>query len=396
MTKAEYLLTLKMSPEKIRDTWVALGQLTCTNYTKLYLKDAIYQINNEDAPTHGSLIYCNYEYRAESSDDLIEWEQMNPDAVDGIVSFMDGVQAPHFTWLLTKEELDSINVDINNSYIPFEDMQSAQTDIIIPDDELNIMLTEVGVPFLRLEELEYSRNQIVNYFIKPMLDIYWKFFPHIEQEALGTYGANQAFEKEMPKYAYNAIPYYTIGAGSAATGTSFGQGAFSLAREQMYYGMGSGYGMSSRFGRGVTYRKSVPGYVGNLDYMSQATNSIAVAQGTMNMFRREAFQKVHKNGKLYITGFTTIGGTLNVKWMMNPPDWNLIEFEDLPDVRQLCKANILMNFGALREMARSDVAGALDFSGMKSRGKELYDEIIDKWNKSSTNYMHAIMRGGLN
>lgn len=395
MTKAEYLLTLKLTPEKIRDTWVALGQLTCTNQTKVYLKDAIYQINNENAPTNGSLIYCNYEYRAESAEDLIEWEQMNPNTLDGIVSFMDGIQAPHFTWLLTKEELDSISVDVNPSYIPFAEMQSAQTDILIPDEEINIMLTEVGVPFLRIEELEYSRNQIINYFIKPMLDIYWKFFPHVEQEVLGSFGANQAFEKEMPKYAYNAVPYYTIGANGGTPVSSFGQGAFALAREQMYLGMGAGYG-GSRFGRGITYRKMVPGYVGNLDYISQSTNTMATAQGTLNMFRREAFQKVHKDGKLYITGFTTIGGTLNVKWLMNPPDWNLIEFEDLPDVRNLCKANILMNFGALREMARADIPGALDFGSMKTRGEKLYEEVLDKWNKSSTNYMHAIMRGGLN
>src|SRR5574344_1212992 len=144
MTKSEYLLSIKTSnPAKIRDTWVALGSLTCYNSTKLYLKDAIYQIKNDTSEYNNALIYCNYEYRVEDTNSAIEWETMQTStAIEGLVSFTDGIQAPHFTLLLTSDELTNITEEIDTSFIPFNDYTAAQAEIIIPENELLIIMSE--------------------------------------------------------------------------------------------------------------------------------------------------------------------------------------------------------------------------------------------------------------
>jgi hypothetical protein len=115
----------------------------------------------------------------------------------------------------------------------------------------------------------------------------------------------------------------------------------------------------------------------------------------MNYFRREVFQKIVEDGKKYITGFTTIGGYLNVKWLMCPYDWNLIEFEDLVDVRKACTGNILQNIGMLRSQIKADVPGNIDYSLFTQRGEKLTEEVMKKWAESSANYMHALSRGGM-
>lgn len=395
MTKAEYLLTLKTAePEEIRDTWVALGSMSCSDSTKVYFQDAIYKIDNSDSTYDGALIYCNYKYQADSAEDTINWEDMtSSDTINGVVSFQDGINAPHFTLLMTKEELATITKEVDTTYVPFSNYSSTIAKYDIPENELLIMLSENGVPFVDINELEYSKTNIINIFIAPMLDIYWKFFPFVEEQDLGNYSSNQAFQIEMPKYAYSAVPYYVIGQNTGASGSTYGAGALNFFRtDMMYSGMGIGGG--GRFGGGVRYNKPVPGFVG-MQTFDARLQGLQASQGYLNYFRREKFQKKVINGKKYITGFSTIGGALNVKWLEAPPDYSLIEFEDLPDIRDLCKSNILQNFGMLRQLIKADIPGNPDYSLLTNRAKELKDPIITKWNQSSTNNMMAILRGGL-
>ena len=50
MKEAQYLISLKKTaPERVRDTWKAMGGLTCSNDTKVYFKGMIYKLNNEDS-----------------------------------------------------------------------------------------------------------------------------------------------------------------------------------------------------------------------------------------------------------------------------------------------------------------------------------------------------------
>lgn len=404
-TKAEYLISLsKNHPEKVRDTWKSLGGLTCTNATKVYFKDAIYQIDNSSSPYDKSLIYVNHEYRAESNDSCIEWENMGTSSdIDGIVTFQGGIVAPHFSYIMSKDELDSVSdIAVDESIIPFSDFNSGTALCDIPDNELMIILSENGVPFISLDELEYSKTQIINIFIKPMLDIYWTYFPYIEEEFLGNYGPGATFEAKFPQYAYKAIPYYAVSPSGGAAAQTFGAGALNYARTEMSYGMfGGGYGLGgSRFGGGVRYNKPVPGYTGGADAISAALMNMAAAQGYQNLFRREKYKTVirkedGKNQK-YAIGFTTIGGSLNIKWLESRPEWDYIEYDDLHWVRDLCKGNILQNFGMLRSMVNPDAPSKIDYSLYSSRGEKLVSDVMKYFYENSRNLSLGLMRNGAN
>ena len=84
----DYLLELKENHklDEIRDTWAALGSLTVSNKTKVYVKDTFFQVhidgyvNSSITPSdlHMALVYCSADYRVNNDDfPLIDWESVS-------------------------------------------------------------------------------------------------------------------------------------------------------------------------------------------------------------------------------------------------------------------------------------------------------------------------------
>lgn len=138
-------------------------------------------------PLFGSLILC--EASLYNSNPL-EWQMGSiEDDEEGYVSFTQGIISPHFRLLLTAEELaglwntptDPAYIEPDVTFVPYSETATAV--VIIPDDELEKILVEVGVPFILLEELELPRNKICDSIISTAMQDYFKFFPIIHRES---------------------------------------------------------------------------------------------------------------------------------------------------------------------------------------------------------------------
>jgi hypothetical protein len=390
VSNVDYLLSLVGTRNDIiRDTWVLQGTMIASKMTRRYIKDNIFQVScSEGKPLNGALIYCLTDYEVDNDIwPCIDWDQYEIEDIDTcFIGSFQGVQSPFFKLLLKKEDVDALaNVPVN------EDLDISGNDdggVVIDDEQLGIMLTEVGVPFLRIDELEYTANAIKKYCLKPVFDTYFGFFPIIKEDVIGQMSGGTEFKKEFPPNAFAAVPYYVLGAGG---GAEF-RGAFSLYREQMMYGgaMMSGGG----FGRGVSYRKPVPGFVG-LQQGDANMNMRAAQQGYVNYFRREHVRTIKENGKRYCIGYSTVGGSVNVKWLCCSYDFDDIKFSIRTDFRNLGKAAILRNLGMLRSLVKSDVPGAIDFSLYNTRADAPESKVIEKWEKQASNLALSVMRGGL-
>lgn len=390
VSNVDYLLSLVgKRNDIIRDTWVLQGTMIASKMTRRYIKDNIFQVScSEGKPLNGALIYCLTDYEVDNDIwPCIDWDEYEIEDIDTcFIGSFQGVQSPFFKLLLKKEDVDALaDVPVN------EDLDISGNDdggVVIDDEQLGIMLTEVGVPFLRIDELEYTANAIKKYCLKPVFDTYFGFFPIIKEEVVGQMSGGTKFKKEFPPNAFAAVPYYVLGAGG---GAEF-RGAFSLYREQMMYGGGmmSGGG----FGRGVSYRKPVPGFVG-LQQGDANMNMRAAQQGYVNYFRREHVRSIKENGKRYCIGYSTVGGSVNVKWLCCSYDFDDIKFSIRTDFRNLGKAAILRNLGMLRSLVKSDVPGAIDFSLYNTRADALESKVIEKWEKQASNLALSVMRGGL-
>lgn len=402
--KVEYLLELKKtSLASVRDTWVALGSLTVNTKTKFYTGGTFFQVklseydNAEELPElYNALVYCENDYRVDNDKfPMVDWANGTTLDVEGHCSTVAGIMLPHFRVILTGEEFTSITDPINEDYIPFNDNTESSSVVQISENDLQTILVECGCPFIRIEELEYTRDVIKNTCIKPALEYFFGFMPYIVEQSYGSVGASQPFKVEFPENAYSVVPYYTQGGTSVgARGTAFG-----MYNEMFLMGQ-TGLAGGGKFGKALSYNKSVPGYTGG--YSSAGTSALGAAmdalatnQAVINRFKREKFRIVKENGKKYATGYSSIGGNLCFKWLCVSYDWDDIDMDMRWRVTDICKAYVLQNLGMLRSLVPGDSNEKVDYSLYLNRAKELLDPQRDFFAKSTSSLTMAIGRGGL-
>lgn len=397
MVKWNYLKNLvETNPEEVQKTWISLGSQSYNSKTKIYNANSLFKVKENEGDLANALIYCISTYTVSKQFPQIEWKDMTVETVSQMVSTQNGIISPFFKVIALQNQLLSVQtVEPEDDFIPFKNLKS-KNDIIIDDDDLIILMTETGAPFIRLDEYEWdesTREVISKYMLKPAFDDFYTYFPIIEEECLGQIGANVDFDFPLPEGAHGAIPYYVLGAGGSGAALSSGAGSpFAFYNETMQASGGQG-----TFGRGLSYRKPVPGFTGGASQIDARLQALQAAQALANYHRREKVKKYRnkEDGLLHIKGFSTLGGTLCVKWLMHSYDYNDLEFELTPTFRDHAKANILRNLGMLRNLMRSDIPGAIDFSQYISRADKLDELSIEKWKVMKTNYKFAIMRGGL-
>lgn len=346
----------------------------------------------EQGPLIGSLVYVLSDYSAAKNNGLVNWDSLNYNDIDSsLVSMVGGVISPHFRVLLTADEMKSLEeLPIDEDLIPFlNETKSVTGDFKIPDYELELILGELGVPFITIDELEYTRDTLVKNCVVPAINDYYTYFPIIKEEAFGSVGSNQEFKVEYPKDAYAAVAFFTQGTGASLESV----GPFGFYAQAAL----SGAGYTGKFGNGLRYNKQVPGFVG-LDNNSSYLMNRAAQQGYINYHKREKI--LHRfvdeeTGKVYAKGFSTIGGMVNIKWLCWSNDWNDIRFIDIGDVRALATSYALRNIGMLRAQVKSDAPNNIDFSLFNTRSSELRERVMKKWEQSSTNLNLAPLRGGL-
>lgn len=409
MDKLNYLLSIrKTNPREIYDTWVSFGEIKATNKTKFYAKDTIFQVNEPDSPINNALIYCIYEYSSnpEQGFDTIDWTAATEETVEHVVTFYQGVNSPNFKVILSRDEYLELDKSepTSDSFIPFSGNNQKSSLLSISDEEYHIVMAELGIPFLREEELEYNKDIMIDICIKPAVDQFFAYYPIIIDEAVGAVGSNQEWKVEYHGFkdnptavAYKAIPYITLGGAAGGPSSSFGAGAFNYLRTEMM-GTGAmgtgGYG----FGNGVTYRKPVPGFTGMSGYeaMSAALTGLAARQGYMNVFRREYERDIFIDGKRFAHGYSSLSGSLNIHWLCYDKIFEHIDYWQLPRVRKLCTAYALRNIGMLRSLIKPGDNNPIDYSLYTNRADALEKEVLDIWSKDPSALMLAIKRGNLN
>jgi hypothetical protein len=388
---------LASEPEEIFQTWHALGEVTVTKKTKMYPKDSIIRVDassgngKSKAPLHNCFLYVAETYVVDRKTRFeIDWETVSIDDVSGLLVASEGIQVPYWVVLPAKW---STQFTPDDNFIPYasDNGMIDNGGIIIKDEDLELLLVEVGFPFLSFNDVEYSKAEITRVCVKPAMQRFYTFFPIIQEEAGGNYGRGNEFLVPFPENAYACVPYYTVPGGTSASQAS--NNPFSFYNELQLTGAFGASG-GGAYGRGIHYNgKRTPGFVG-MDWKNTQLDRLAVSQAMLNYFRREKYRRVKIDDKLYAKGFTTIGGNLNFKWLCWSPDFDNVPFELLePVARPMCKIAILRAFGVLRSLVKTDIAGQLDATVLTNAAKELEDAIKPILNSIATSGVMALSRG---
>ncbi len=172
MDKVQYLLGV--NKEEVYKTWKALGSLTINENVLYYQKDTLFRVNVE-GDLKDALVYCKYSYMVDNENGFgpIDWADVQPDELDGTIYLYQGVASPNFKVVQKPEDFNSIDdSQINlDGFVPFNNPNISNSLIKISDEDYRICVAELGVPFLREEELEYNRDTIIDICIKPAVDM---------------------------------------------------------------------------------------------------------------------------------------------------------------------------------------------------------------------------------
>lgn len=359
MTKLDILRSY--SAARKRDTWQALGGLEADDATRSFIKDQLYRVSAANSPLTGCLLYCAEELLGAQL-----WENGRlEDYTYGEISFNTDIISPNFVLLLTADEMSSIVTPFDPEFTPYKDILDTLGSVKIPDDEFYTICTDIGAPFIRFDELEYTQQQVLDLMIKPALQEYFKYFPKVE---IANYPINTSnvVEYEFPTGAYDVVH---VGVNQGIT-----QGASS--------------NILLRYFDEVVWNAQSPsmGNVGGLssprtrmtDFGSMMMDR-AVRQGMINYSTRVHHDVVLRNGKKFIRVYSNKAGNIQIHFAMQTLDWQDTEFARRPELRELCRANILRAFGSLRAQAKSDIPGTVDYSKWIEDAKSIKEAVLKDW-----------------
>lgn len=369
MTKLELLKTY--TPKQIRDSWANMGSTIIDNTCRYFNQDTLVRVMQVGSPLYGSIIYVGQAGLIDTDFDWLEYSQSEPPTGSDIQNTL-AIIHPYFQVVLTGVQFDTITDPVDTTWVPYSD-PLLNLPVQIPNDELEKILIDIGVPFISIDELEYSKDQILRLMIQPALDQYFRYFPIEKVYTWGTYAPD--FDIEFPEGAVSVVRASNIPGLQGTGGPSQGPNNpllfwYDEIAQNPAGGMSMGYSTHSR---NKMFRPN--------ESMSTLILERAVRAGMGNYMRRRRI-KVYTEGRR-VRGFCTERSTLEIVFGYSSSNWDDVPHNMKPQVRDLAKAFVLKAFGMLRSQARSDIPGTVNYDRFITKGEELEKTIIDLWQQAT-------------
>lgn len=374
--------------EELVICWNLLGEKVANDSVKIYTKDSLYKITDENSKFNNYLFWCDSDYIGK-----INWSNIKVLQEAGKTALENGITSNCFTFFNIPLDTTHYNeiIEINKNTTPFskysEQKLLTNADIIIDDTTYYQIMQVVGQPFIKDSELEYNRQAILKLTVEPALRTYFKYFPLFEE---AQYSISGNYDIKYPEMAYRAIGWVTQAGISSNISPLAALGSRAIIQ--------GGVRSVTNQWTNIQYSKPVPGWTGRGESgnsISEMSQTYPLINTLRNMSKREKLSKIKKDDGLHAIGYTTVGGTLNVVWFKWSRDWDDTDFEDYDELLRLCQANVKINIGTIRSLLKTDNNIPFDATTMKTEGKTEYDSIIKDWKDSPYNKIFTPMRGGM-
>lgn len=394
MTKYEYLRS-RSELKKIA-TWKALGETRITLETKIYCKDIVYRVQVKSSALNEYLVYCMKDYIGTD----IDWgAAIYYDSDYGEISFGNDIVSPYFYVVLANDkkedatyvyDYDTIINDatflrLYATFIPYENLNNTNN-VIIDEDDYQRCIEVLGYPFITEDELEYTREEITKFAIKPALEEYFHWLPPTK---ITTVNVNSSSKQivDMPTDCYTVINLGLQQSGySNATGYS--SPLFFALEQSLYGGYTTGASISN------SMRVSSMGMRNGNAIVSSMQNS-ALQQALVNSQRRVHYDGPYRNadGSSYIEVYSNTPGELNILWARKSLDFNDVAYANRTRVIEYAQACIKELFANIRRQAKSDVPGQIDYGKWLDEARDTKKSITEEY-KKLVKY-GGILRGSL-
>ena len=356
------------APYRKRDAWAALGENVIKTSTKFYNEGMIYRISTDTNDTisnsglAGYLIYCAEEYMGR-----LNWENaLLVDEDYGEITFGNDIISSHFYAILSCAEFNSISEDVDESFTPFKELKDEKDTVLIKDSDYRIIMSCLGGPFIRDEELEYTREEVSELAIRPALETMFKWCPKTRAD---TYSVTTDVQNiAMPSDAYGVVglSLQQYGAANAIVNNPI---LWTMTVAPYLTG-----GMTGSFMKGGS------------DRAGELLGRNAANQGLINYKRRVHYEGpyVDRDGSItgtpddkYIRVYSNTQGTFNIWWAIHTLNFDDIEFAQRDNAFKLCQAKVKQLFGNLRRQTKTDIPGQVDYEYLVKEGVEEEKEVVE-------------------
>lgn len=375
-------ILLGYSNRQLRDTWVILGENTIKSTTRVYTEGILYKVDIEDSPLYNYLIYCRNNYSG-----TLDWTTVEVNSL-GELSFGNSIINPNFLSLLTGTEFEEVTDEVDETFVPFEGITVSEypTTVTISDEDYAQCITCLGAPFVTEEELEYSKEQILELGLRPALEMMNKWWPIITTEVYSLSADVQTVQ--FPDDAYDIVGWSVQQYGSYGTGSNVSHTLWRYLDESLYNNLGGS--TSTSYATSSLYGSS------GLDLY---TSLRSLNSALINYQQRVRVQKILQAGDdgnyhWYAKFYALRGMVIEISYAMRDYNFSHIQYNMRPIAFKLCNAFVKKLFGNLRRQIRSNnIPGIIDYNSWVTEADKEIEE-VESVLKSMVK-AHSALRGML-
>jgi hypothetical protein len=233
--------------------------------------------------------------------------------------------------------------------------------LTIPENIYSRILTVMGYPIVREEDLGLTADQIKDLLIlPPVQSVYFAYFPRVNE---ASYTVSSRFSIPFPTENTFAVRDARINTRPYHGG---GKVANPLINE-LNIRVRSGGGM----GMNMWDTENDYGY-----------SSVRIYES----LERQAYIESDRATKIYVNtqdrtveGYTNTYGDLAVDWAEYSTDWSAVRHQHQEEVIKLAQAYVADYFGNLWNMGNANVPNELDGGELLSKAEDLRTEVMEKW-----------------
>ena len=196
--------------------------------------------------------------------------------------------------------------------------------IEISEKDFNRIVKAVGYPVVKLDDLEYTREEIIDLIVEPIVETYYIWFPkkRIESKQVGV----GSFEFEFPDpsvFGVEDIRFSPHLNGFAKTTSPFVNAVNYHAAEWHEYGTPFDYGVEAASFMEDSYERT-----------------------KMNNLRAVRFD-IDSNDRV-VRGYSNDVGEIVITWKIMSYDFKDIPIEKKKEVIELCQAELMRSVALIR------------------------------------------------
>lgn len=229
----------------------------------------------------------------------------------------------------------------------------------IPPKDYNRIMKAVGYPVVKEQDLEYTKAEIIELIIEPIVETYYIWFPYrqIESKSVGV----GEFEFDFPSkdvFGVEDIRFNPDMGGHGKTNSPFVNAINYTIANYNQYGTRYDYGMEAA------------------SYMEDSYD-----RTKMNNLRAVRFD-IDSNARK-VRGYSNDVGEIVITWKLMSYDFANIPLERRKEVIELCQAELMRSVALIRGQIDDGSGTTLNTDDLISRADALEEKVWTKWKAMS-------------